>query len=282
MNLIKFFNRHVFTSIILYFALMVGVAWAVTEHIAARTKLAVMPDDNDVLAIYDTDAGLGYGIEVSVFRGTNLNAIVNAASGVASPGITMYDSSAEAGTAFVYGTSTGAYDVVMSLGVEDSSSASGSPYIELNGTTETTKIYTLDYGTRFEGVVGDFNITTGAGGIYADMCSLFFMAGDHSGDATWTLPASGHCATTTIGDLYSLKRFELISNDPDDGHEIILTPAAGDTIKVRGGSESESCAQDQPLYIHNYGAVTIYGRTASEWWVVPHGSTEVNCNATTS
>ena len=89
MKLVKFLNRHVFTSIILYFMLMVGVAWAVSEHIAARTKLAVMPADDDVLAIYDTNAGTGLGIEVSVFRGDNLNAIVNASTGVPDDDLTV-------------------------------------------------------------------------------------------------------------------------------------------------------------------------------------------------
>ena len=138
MKLIKFLNRHVFISIILYFALMVGVAWAVSEHIAARTQMTDPPADDDVLAIYDTNAGTGLGIEVSVFRGDNLNAIVNAETGVTDPAITMYDSSPGAGTADIFGTSTGAYDIIMSLWVD----VAGTPteYLQIDGVSETVDV----------------------------------------------------------------------------------------------------------------------------------------------
>ena len=247
MKLIKFLNRHVFISIILYFALMVGVAWAVSEHIAARTKLAVMPADNDVLAIYDTDAGLGLGIEVSVFRGTNLNAIVNAEAGVADPGITMYDSSAGAGTAFVYGTSTGAYDVVMSLGVEDSDSATGSPYIELDGVTETVDVLKpltapgINAGTYTDWWNTHSDQTLDLDDTYPGVCDLTLVVYDPTDtdhDVEIELWNEGDCLTS--GNKYGRKLTIVmytnstdVTIDPDDA-DFLLIP--GFNVGAAGGS----------------------------------------------
>ena len=58
-------------------------------------------------------------------------------AGSATPGITMQDSDNAAGTAFLYGNSSGgANDIIMTLGVEDSGGESQG-YIELDGVTET-------------------------------------------------------------------------------------------------------------------------------------------------
>ena len=140
MGIIKWLNSHVVTSIILYFALMVGVAWSANQAISDRTALAVMPADDDVLAIYDLSTTSGKSIAVSVFRGDNLNAIVNAETGVSDPQITMYDIEDAAGTAKIMGLSAGGSNaIVMSLGVEDTDSTTGSTYVQFDGTDQVTK-----------------------------------------------------------------------------------------------------------------------------------------------
>jgi len=141
MAIIRWLNRHVFTSIIIYFALMGGIAWGVNQSIADRDPLETMPADGDLIAIYDLDETAGKRIAVSTFRGDNLNAIVNADTvGSASPGITTYDNNTGTndGTSFIHGTTLGAVTskaVTMSIGVEEASGSTVN-YITVDGVNE--------------------------------------------------------------------------------------------------------------------------------------------------
>ena len=264
MGLIKWLNRHVFTSIVIYFALMVGVGWTVNQSIADRTALEVMPADDDDIAIYDTDAGTGKSIAVSTFRGDNLNAIVNAATGVTDPVITMYDSSSAAGTADIYGTSTGSYDVVMSLGVEDSSSATGTDYIQLNGTTETVDVLKpltapiIDGGTYLEIYSSDDSIG-------ANVCEKVIIQAN-SGDAqiTVTLPADGECT----GVAGYAKHFVFQQRDADDGDELLIdVNGVSDAIHLDG----TNCGAGDTITCQETGsAVEMYGYegTNTIWFAI--------------
>ncbi len=116
----KWMERNSFLVIVLFFNLMLGIAWAASEHIGARSTLDTMPADDDRVVVWDKDVATGYAQEVSVFRGANLNAIVNAETGVASPGITMYDINDANGTGDPSGdvvTLTGAIAVVNGEGI---------------------------------------------------------------------------------------------------------------------------------------------------------------------
>ena len=253
MGIIKWLNSHAIPATIFYFALMGGIAWGVNQSIADRTALEAMPADGDLIAIYDLDATAGKSIAVSTFRGDNLNAIVNAATGVSDPAITMYDSSAAAGTADIFGTSTGAYDVVMSLGVEDSSSATGTDYIQLNGTTETVDVLKpltapiIDGGTYLEIYSSDDSIG-------ANVCEKVIIQAN-SGDAqiTITLPADGECT----GVAGYAKHFVFQQRDADDGDELLIdVNGESDAIHLDG----TNCGAGDTITCQETGsAVEMYG-----------------------
>ena len=277
MGLIKWLNRHAFTSIFLYFVLMMGVAWAANEAINARTA-ATSIQDADMLAIYDDDAGAGRSITVSNFRGDNLNAIVNAETGVAEPQITMYDSSTAAGTADIYGTSTGSFYVVMSLGVEDSSSATGTDYIQLNGTTEKVNVLKpltapsidagmISYGSSSTSIDLDTS--------YSTNCRMLLIA-SAAGERTWTLPDDELCG---YGTGSTVKELMFINNDTDS-ELIIDTGEETDIIEVYGTDQTDSCSAGEVLYVDFRGAIKFYGRVDGYWFAVPQGETDVNCGST--
>ena len=220
MGIIKWLNSHAIPATIFYFALMGGIAWGVNQSIADRTALEAMPADGDLIAIYDLDATAGKSIAVSTFRGDNLNAIVNAATGVTDPAITMYDSSSAAGTADIYGTSTGSYDVVMSLGVEDSGSATGTDYIQLNGTTETVSILKpLSFGTPLS--------ETTSSPVTIDSCRLDYYQAS-SGNIIYNLPQYSQCNSTESSKIICFK----VRNTGD----MIITPYSGDRIEDSNGT----------------------------------------------
>ena len=240
MGIIKWLNSHVVTSIILYFALMVGVAWSANQAISDRTALAVMPADDDVLAIYDLSTTSGKSIAVSVFRGDNLNAIVNAETGVTDPQITMYDDNgASTGTAAIYGQSVdGTKAIVMTIGVEEETTGNAA-YIELDGITETVDVLkpltapVVDGGVKLSVISSDFNMETGGD---ADVCEKVYVLGSGaSGDVTITLPSSGNC-NDTAG--YA-KRFKFISRSTDSD-DLVLAPNTSDAIF----KETKSCVAD--------------------------------------
>ena len=287
MKLIKFLNRHVFISIILFFSLMVGVAWAVSEHIAARTKLAVMPADDDVLAIYDTNAGTGLGIEVSVFRGDNLNAIVNAETGVADPGITMYDSSAGAGTADIFGTSTGAYDIIMSFWVD----VAGAPteYLQIDGVSETVDVLkpltapSIDAGTKTAWI--DTHTISPASplildNIYPNTCDLTLAL--WSSGATIALEidlwAVGDCqGNVSKGKKLTLAFYQTgltITVDPG-GADFIIAPGqaigdAGDaTIMTTNDGVGESITWRSIKSANDYWFPVAYVKAGADVWSAP-------------
>ena len=139
MGIIKWLNSHAIPATIFYFALMGGIAWGVNQSIADRAASTDI-EGVDLLAIYDDSEAAGRSISVTNFRGDNLNAIVNAETGVSDPQITMYDIEDTAGTAKIIGLSAGGSNaIVMSLGVEDTDSTTGSTYVQFDGTDQVTK-----------------------------------------------------------------------------------------------------------------------------------------------
>ena len=275
MGLIKWLNRHAFTSIFLYFVLMMGVAWAANEAINARTA-ATSIQDADMLAIYDDDAGAGRSITVSNFRGDNLNAIVNAETGVTDPGITMYDDNGTStGTAFIYGTSVDdTKAIVMSIGVEEETSGNA-VYIELDGINKTVDVLkpltvtgSIDAGTE----VVAFNSALDLGSAtYNDRCSgLFWMTGASNADVVVTLPDSAFCSTTVT------KELDFYNNETGD-YDMIITPASGDKIQIAG--TGEDCTADGPLYCNEQAFVTLRALTAGVW-IATSMTTSTDCDCT--
>jgi len=79
-------------------------------------------------------------------------------AGSATPGITMTDISAENGTAYFLGASSGAYDIITSLQTDVAGSAT--TYIELDGVTETVDILkTLTLGSNNLTMTGSIGAT---------------------------------------------------------------------------------------------------------------------------
>ena len=245
MGIIKWLNSHAIPATIFYFALMGGIAWGVNQSIADRTALEAMPADGDLIAIYDLDATAGKSIAVSTFRGDNLNAIVNAATGVTDPTITMYDNDTAAGTAKIYGTSTGSYDVVMSIGVEDSGSATGTTYIELNGTQEKAIIKKpMSYRRNIIDVdLDDGDVDAAAGGIQ-DCYGGIFEVYDGDGNTNDLTLTGCNCDEVTVAAdgpflwVYQRQTSEDISiyPGPDEAFRFM------DARKLDDGDELESPA----------------------------------------
>jgi len=93
------------------------------------TGTAVTPDG--LTARLEAPGEIG-GTTPGVVNGTSF-----VSAGSATPGWTFQDTDDAAGTAYIYGNSSGgANDVIMSLGVEDSTGES-TVYVELDGVTET-------------------------------------------------------------------------------------------------------------------------------------------------
>ena len=96
------------------------------------TGTAVTPDG--LTARLEAPGEIG-GTTPGVVNGTSF-----VSAGSATPGWTFQDTDDAAGTAYIYGNSSGgANDVIMSLGVEDSTGES-TVYVELDGVTETVDL----------------------------------------------------------------------------------------------------------------------------------------------
>ena len=269
MKIIKFMERNFLISTWCFFILMLGVAWAANQHIGARTKLAELPADDDVLAIYDLSTTTGKGIEVSEFRGDNLNAIVDAESGVANPGITMYDDNGTAtGTAFINGTTVDSNkDVVMSIGVEEEGSETPAVYIELdsiNGTVDVNKPLTapnIDAGIKFGSKGAAYNIETTESSVCRKAYSLFGA----SASVTFTLPDESVCGS---GDA---KEFYFVDLDNDAGDDLIVDPNGTDEIYINGVSCTDGvaviCQSDGGTGVQG-NSLHITGATEGYWMVV--------------
>lgn len=256
-NIKDFLTRHVFITIFLYFSFMLATAWAVSEHIAARTKLAVLPADDDVLAIYDTSTTSGKGIAVSVFRGTNLNAIVDACEGVAAPAIGLYDSQ-NAGTDVTCGTgdklaaTVGANcPDVDTAGNEDCDITFNSMNAGTN--TQRAMFDATDTGggqwefnypitaPRFDGGIS-FSVVTSAGVASIDMDTSYpgicrgafrWYNGDDDGAIPITLPAEPVCGGGS-GNTVDAKDLTFFHDDSTEGDDFRLDPNGTDRIKYEG------------------------------------------------
>ena len=57
--ILKWLDEHVSIAILLFFTVMLGIAWAADEAINTRTELAEAPAENDILVLYDTTATAG-------------------------------------------------------------------------------------------------------------------------------------------------------------------------------------------------------------------------------
>ena len=68
----RWMEKHALLVIVLFFQVMLGIAWAANEHLGERATLDTMPADDDKIAIYDTSTTTGFAQAVSVFRGDKL------------------------------------------------------------------------------------------------------------------------------------------------------------------------------------------------------------------
>lgn len=246
---------------------MVGIAWAANQHIGARDRLAVMPADDDVLAIYDTDAGAGLGIEVSVFRGDNLNAIVNADTvGSATPGVTTYDSDDAAGTSYFHGTSLGGINaIVMALGVEEADGDTQT-YIELDGVNETVDVLkTLTAPSISGGIIKEAYTDSESETVSATICKkLHIMGATANKDITFNLPADTLCSTSSSMDLI------FTNMETSSDYELILEPNGTDIIQVAG---SAACGAGVNLICDENGTtVRLIGVYNSTWLAIVNGT----------
>ena len=193
-NIKDFLTRHVFITIFLYFSFMLTTAWAISEHIGARTALAVLPADDDVLAIYDTSTTSGKGIAVSVFRGANLNAIVDACEGVAAPAMGLYDSNnAGADTTCTTGDKlAGTLEANCTDTTEDSEDCDLVLKSMLAGTNTQRVMFDtsdgqweFDYPITAPGIDGGQRIVVNPGAVdldttYPNVCNIMFTVGDQA------------------------------------------------------------------------------------------------------
>ena len=58
-TILKWLDDHISIAILLYFTVMVGVAWAANEAINVRTAIVGVPAENDILPLYDTSGSAG-------------------------------------------------------------------------------------------------------------------------------------------------------------------------------------------------------------------------------
>ena len=127
----------------------------------------------------------------------------------------------------------------------------------------------VDNGTNFYATTATtINLATS----YSTVCEYVFGNGDSAGNSTWTLPISPLCND----DALYMKKFTFVNNDPN--HLLIIAPGSGDSIQVRG-SQYEVCDADVGLFVEVSGVVLLYGRTASLWWAIPLGGTNVLCGS---
>ncbi len=129
-----------------------GSAWTVmweqfTIIPAATITVVDSTDATSYVALFDSATGnlaikTDLGITYDSTTGILYTSGGYSTAPTASPSFTMQDSDAAPGQAGIYGMSAGgAYDVIMSLGVEDSASSTvPTVYIELDGVTETVDI----------------------------------------------------------------------------------------------------------------------------------------------
>ena len=233
---------------------------------------SAQPDDGE-LVIGDTGNGTpiwgnitetGDSLTVSNGAGTinlvphaNLEAIADAEAGVADPAITMYDTSAGAGTADIFGTSTGAYDIIMSLWVD----VAGTPteYLQIDGVSETVDVLKpLDAGTKWASVTQtdlDLSSATNCSGQY------YFLASS-TGDGELILPDEPRCqGIANNSKIYHLQSY-------DDGapaaYDLDVTPQTGDTIYLDG----TACAASAALELDDVGDWAILSGYSTTYWLV--------------
>ena len=264
MGIIKWLNSHAIPATIFYFALMGGIAWGVNQSIADRTPLEAMPADGDLIAIYDLDATAGKSIAVSTFRGDNLNAIVNAATGVTDPTIMMYDSSDDDGTAKIKGTSVGGdtvHDIVMSFYVDVAGDETEFLQLDgINGTVDVLKPLnapSINAGTTWT-TVSQVSTPYNAETLEGDKCNhIFYMSAAATDDVEIDLPSTGLCDT---GQGKTLRFVNL-----DDASDLYLDPADGeaDTIFDLAGT----CVAGARYRLDQGEWALLHGVSATLWRV---------------
>ena len=224
---------------------------ALTTATYGRALLAVATE-----LAFQQLVNLEIGVDVQAYH-INLDAIADAEAGVADPAITMYDSSAAAGTADIFGTSTGAYDIIMSLWVD----VAGTPaeYLQIDGVSETVDVLKpLDAGTKWASVTQtDLDLSS------ATNCSgQYYLSASSTGDGELILPDEPRCqGIANNSKIYHLQSY-------DDGapaaYDLDVTPQTGDTIYLDG----TACAASAALELDDVGDWAILSGYSTTYWLV--------------
>jgi len=203
---------------------------------------------------------LEIGVDVQAYH-ENLEAIADADTvGSAAPAITTYDN-ASPYTSSIYGRSlagTADLDTIMSIGVSDSDSTTGSPYIELDGVTETVDVLKPLTAPSIDAGMASYVVDSTPWAINASICkAAYFMTSAGSADLYVTLPADGNCNNTSgIG-----KDFFFYNNDPSDSFRI--TPPVGTTLYI---SNIGSCGANDDIILAGYGSIHLIAYSDTTWF----------------
>ena len=236
---------------------------ALTTATYGRALLAVATE-----LAFQQLVNLEIGVDVQAYH-INLDAIADAETGVADPAITMYDSSAAAGTADIFGTSTGAYDIIMSLWVD----VAGDPteYLQIDGVSETVDVLKPIIPSKGIGIpktayTANYDIQT------ADptICEKEFIMGSSSdADVEFELPASGFCDV----DSATVRQFYFINNETGAAYVMYIDPNGTDNIQETGQAV---CTNGFKYACTDGGTfITVIGVGSNGWYVIDHNG---NCD----
>lgn len=192
------------------------------------------------------------------------------------PRVTMNDSDDAAGTAEIFGNSSGgANDIIMSIGVEDST-GEDTPYIELDGVAETVdmlKPTTLQAGdivlaemgtdsVDYTKTVGSFKALTPVVGAADDFLTGFVGANLYGGTYIVTTTGTAVLPSPVEGMNFTIITAGAIAVTviPDTGDDIILM---GAQLDANHGALNGSTAGD--IIVMQYFDATGWLATSNSW-----------------
>lgn len=216
-------------------ALPVPTTITVADSTDATTFVALFEDATGDRAP-KTDAGLTYAADTGMLSATGITVgsggITTAAS--SDPTITLKDSDNAAGTAKIFGNSSGgANDIILSIGVEDSTGES-TVYIEVDGVTETIDL--LKPVVASGAVTANAGITVGNGATTAGF--IYFNEDSSNGTNTAQLigPASTDDVVITLpaatGTVALVKNEKLASFAWDNGASAVATSGSKRCVAI--------------------------------------------------